>query len=55
MRDARRERLGERVVDCNAGAAYVVAAPEGGYLHNFNRYWYAALKRAGIQNSTSTI
>jgi integrase len=50
LRVARRERLSERVVSRNAGAAYVIAAPEGGYLHNFNRYWYAALKRVGIEN-----
>jgi integrase len=50
VHDARRERLRERVVSRNAGAAYVIAAPEGGYLHNFNRYWYGALKGAGIEN-----
>jgi integrase len=50
LRDARRDRIRERVVSRNAGAAYVVAAPEGGYLHNFNRYWYGALKRASIEN-----
>jgi integrase len=50
LRDARRERLRERVVSSNAGAAYVITAPEGGYLHNFNRYWYGALKRASIEN-----
>jgi integrase len=48
--DTRRERLRERVVNRNAGAAYVIAAPEGGYLHNFNRYWYRALRRADIEN-----
>jgi integrase len=50
LRDARRERLSERVVNRNAGAAYVFAAPGGGHLQNFNRNWYAALKRAGIEN-----
>jgi integrase len=50
IRDARRERLRERVVSRNAGAAYVIAAPGGGYLYNFNRYWYGALKRARIEN-----
>jgi integrase len=50
LRDLRRERLRERIVNSNAGAAYVIAAPEGGYLHNFSRYWYGALKRAGIEN-----
>ena len=48
--DARRERLRDRVVSRNEGAAFVVAAPGGGYLHNFNRYWYRALKRADIEN-----
>jgi integrase len=50
VRDARRERLRERVVSRNAGAGFVIAAPEGGYLHNFNRCWFGALKRAGIEN-----
>jgi integrase len=48
--DARREQLRERVVNHNAGSAYVIAAPQGGHLHNFNRYWYAGLKRAGIED-----
>jgi integrase len=50
MREARRERLRARVVSRNEAAAYVLAAPEGGYLHNLNRYWFAALKRAAIEN-----
>ena len=28
---------------------YVFAAPEGGYIHSLNRYWYPALKRAGVE------
>jgi integrase len=27
---------------------YVFTAPEGGYIHVLNRYWYPALRRAGI-------
>jgi integrase len=50
MREARRERLRARVVSRNEAAAFVVAAPEGGFFHNLNRYWYVALKRAGITN-----
>lgn len=50
LREARRERLRARVVNRHEGEAYVVAAPEGGMLHNLNRYWYAALKRAGVEN-----
>jgi integrase len=50
LREARRERLRARVVNRNEAAAYVSAAPEGGFLYNLNRYWYAALKRAGIEN-----
>jgi integrase len=46
--EVRRERLRARVVNHNEGAAYVISAPEGGMLHNLNRYWYAALKRANI-------
>src|SRR5215472_6818484 len=43
-----KERLRARVVNHNEGAPYVISAPEGGMLHNLNRYWYAALKRAKI-------
>jgi integrase len=50
MLEARRVRLRARVVSRNEAAAFVVAAPEGGFLHNLNRYWYPALKRAGIKN-----
>jgi integrase len=50
LREARRERLRARVVSRNEASAYVAAAPEGGYLHNLNRYWYAALTGAGIEN-----
>lgn len=50
LRDARRQRLRARVVNRNEAAANAIAAPEGGFLHNLNRYWYAALKRAGVEN-----
>ena len=49
LRDAQCQRLRARVVNRNEAAA-VIAAPEGGFLHNLNRYWYAAVKRAGIEN-----
>jgi integrase len=29
---------------------YVFCAPGGGYLHALNRYWYPAVKRAGIED-----
>jgi integrase len=29
---------------------YVFTAPEGGYIHSLNRYWYPALRRAGIED-----
>ena len=48
--EARRARLRAVVVSRNEATAHVLPAPEGGYLHNFNRYWYAALKRAGIED-----
>ena len=31
-------------------SGYVFTAPEGGFLSNLNRYWYPALKRAGIED-----
>lgn len=29
---------------------YVFCSKEGGYLHNLNRYWYPALRRAGLKD-----
>ncbi len=31
-------------------SGYVFCAPKGGYLHNLNRYWYRALREAGIRD-----
>lgn len=46
LRGAGREVTGRQAAK---RSGYVIAAPEGGYLHNFNRYWYAAIKRTGIE------
>ena len=29
---------------------YVFCAPGGGYLHDLNRYWYPAMKAAGVED-----
>ena len=50
LREQRRERLNARVVHQSEASGFVFAAPEGGFLHDLNRYWYPALKRAGITN-----
>ena len=50
LRDERRERLRARVVSCEAAGGYVFGTPDGGFLHNLNRYWYPGLGRAGIED-----
>jgi integrase len=50
LRDARRARLRAPVVNRNEASGYVFCAPEGGFMSNLSRYWYPALKRAGIDN-----
>ena len=50
LRDERRGRLRARVVNRSEASGYVFTAPGGGYLHDLNRYWYAALKKAGIED-----
>src|SRR6516225_7222541 len=50
LREQRRERLNARVVHQSEASGFVFAAPQGGFLHDLNRYWYPALKRAGITN-----
>jgi integrase len=50
LRDERLKRLRARVVNRSEAAAYVFGAPQGGFLHDLNRYWYPALKRSGIED-----
>jgi integrase len=50
VRDKRRARLRARVVNRNEASGYVFTAPAGGFLHDLNRYWYPALKLAGIED-----
>lgn len=49
LRDARRARLTARVVEHKAASPYVFTAPEGGFIHNLNPAWYAALKEAKLE------
>jgi integrase len=50
LRDERKERLRARVVSRKAASGYVFGTPEGGFLHNLNRYWYPALGHTGIED-----
>jgi integrase len=50
VRDSRRERLRARVVNREAANGCVFGTPDGGFLHNLNRYWYPALGRTGIED-----
>jgi integrase len=50
LRNERRARLRARVVNRAEASGHVFSAPHGGYLHDLNRYWYPALKRAAIGN-----
>jgi integrase len=50
LRDERLKRLRAQVVNRSEAAGYVFGAPQGGFLHDLNRYWYPALKRAGIED-----
>lgn len=50
LRDERRGRLRARVVNRSEASGFVFTAPEGGFLHDLNRDWYPALKRAEIEN-----
>jgi integrase len=50
LRDERRGRLRARVVNRSEASGFVFAAPEGGFLHDLNRDWYPALKRAEIED-----
>ena len=45
---ARRKRLGARVVSQIEASRFVFTAPEGGFVANLARGWYPALTRAGI-------
>jgi len=45
---ARRKRLGARVVNQIEANRYVFTAPEGGFVANLARAWYPALERAEI-------
>jgi integrase len=45
---ARRKRLGARVVSQIEANRYVFTAPEGGFMANLAREWYPALERAEI-------
>ena len=56
LRQARRKRLGARVVSQIEANRYVFTAPEGGFVPNLARAWYPALERSEDRRTcTSTI
>ena len=49
LREQRRARMRERVVNRSEASGHVFTAAHGGALMNLNRDWYAALERAGLE------